>query len=112
MRHALESVIPPFVPGLRRGGTAAVAAPEGKHIPIGLELFSVRDQLAKDPHGTVAAVAKMGYQVVEFFAPYFSWTPITRSRSASLMDDAGIRCNSTHNGPPIVHRRRGLEEGR
>ncbi len=75
------------------------AAPQGKHIPVGLEMFSVRDQLAKDPKGTVTAVAKMGYEVVEFFAPYFSWTTGQAKEMRSLMNDLGIRCLSTHNGP-------------
>src|SRR5260370_39931889 len=30
-------------------------------IPLGLELYSVRDELKKDPEGTVRAVAQMGY---------------------------------------------------
>ncbi len=53
---------------------APLAFAAGKKIPIGLELFSVRDALMKDLPGTVSAVAKMGYEVVEFYAPYFSWT--------------------------------------
>ena len=40
-------------------------------IPVGLELFSVRDDLAKDLMGTVRSVAKLGYDGVEFFSPYF-----------------------------------------
>ena len=43
-----------------------------KNIPVGLELYSVRGDLAKDLLGTVAAVGKMGYQVVEFYAPYLA----------------------------------------
>jgi sugar phosphate isomerase/epimerase len=69
-----------------------------KNVPVGLELFSVRDQLAKDLKGTVTAVAKMGYQVVEFYAPYFSWTTEQTKDVRKLLDDLGIRCNSTHNG--------------
>ncbi len=42
----------------------------------------------------------MGYQVVEFFSPYFSWTPDYAKQVRKIMDDAGVRCNSTHNGPP------------
>lgn len=75
------------------------AMPQGKHVPVGLELFSVRDELAKDLPGTVTAVAKMGYEVVEFFSPYFSWTPAQAKDVRKLLDDLGIRCNSTHNGP-------------
>ena len=76
----------------------AFASPAPKSIPIGLELFSVRNELAKDLPGTVQAVAKMGYQVVEFFSPYFGWTPDYAKEVRKIMDDAGVRCNSTHNG--------------
>ena len=73
------------------------ASPQGKHIPVGLELYSVRDELAKDLKGTVTAVAKMGYEVVEFFSPYYSWTTSQASDMRKLLDDLGIRCLSTHN---------------
>lgn len=69
----------------------------GKNIPIGLELFSVRGELAKDLTGTVTKVARMGYQVVEFFAPYYQWTEDYARQVRQLLDDLGIRCNSTHN---------------
>jgi len=76
----------------------ASAFAAGKNIPVGLELFSVRNDLQKDLMGTVRAVAKMGYQCVEFFAPYYSWTPDYAKQVRQMMDDAGIRCFSTHNG--------------
>src|SRR5581483_1166408 len=69
-----------------------------KHIPIGLELYSVRDELKKDLPGTVDAVAKMGYECVEFFAPYFEWTPDFAKQVRKQLDDLKIRCYSTHNG--------------
>jgi len=77
----------------------APAAPQPRRVPIGLELYSVRDEMGKDLNGTVTAVAKMGYQVVEFFASYFDWTPAHAREVRKLLDDLGIRCNSTHNGP-------------
>jgi sugar phosphate isomerase/epimerase len=77
----------------------ASAVPASKQIPIGLELYSVRNELAKDPKGTVTAVAKMGYEVVEFFAPYFNWTAGEAKEMRNLMNDLGIRCLSTHNNP-------------
>ncbi|MGH9719072.1 MAG: sugar phosphate isomerase/epimerase family protein [Bryobacteraceae bacterium] len=76
----------------------ALAAPPAKRVPIGLELYSVRDELAKDLMGTVRAVAKMGYEVVEFFSPYYRWTPEYAKDVRKLLDDLGIRCPSTHNG--------------
>jgi len=66
-------------------------------IPVGLELYSVRDELKKDPHGVVHAVAEMGYQAVEFYAPYFQWSDDEAKQMRKLMDDLHIRCYSTHN---------------
>ena len=53
----------------------AAPAEAKKRIPVGLELYSVRDMLAKDLMGTVREVAKQGYEVVEFYSPYQAWTP-------------------------------------
>jgi sugar phosphate isomerase/epimerase len=75
------------------------AAAKGKTIPLGLELYSVRDELKQDLTGTVRAVAKMGYQDVEFYAPYYDWTTAQAKDIRKLLDDLGIRCLSTHNGP-------------
>jgi sugar phosphate isomerase/epimerase len=77
---------------------AATALAQSKRIPIGIELYSVRDELMKDLNGTVTAVAKMGYKVVEFYSPYFQWTPEKAKDVRKLLDDLGIKCLSTHNG--------------
>jgi len=76
------------------------SATQGKRIPVGLELYSVREELKQDLMGTVRAVAKMGYQVVEFYAPYFRWTDAYAKDVRKLLDDLGIRCLSTHNDSP------------
>ncbi|HZQ93719.1 MAG TPA: sugar phosphate isomerase/epimerase family protein [Candidatus Sulfotelmatobacter sp.] len=68
-----------------------------KTIPVGLELYSVREELKKDPEGTVRAVARMGYQDVEFYAPYFEWSEAQAKQMRKLLDDLGVRCYSTHN---------------
>lgn len=73
---------------------------DAKKLPVGLEMYSVRGELKKDLTATVAGVAKMGYQCVEFYAPYFEWTPDYAKQVRNQMDDLGIRCYSTHNGPP------------
>jgi sugar phosphate isomerase/epimerase len=72
-------------------------ASPGKPIPVGLELYSVRDELKQDLTGTVRAVAKLGYQDVEFYAPYFRWKDAEAKDVRKLLDDLGIRCLSTHN---------------
>ena len=73
------------------------AGAKNKNIPVGLELYSVRDELKKDLPGTVQAVAKMGYQCVEFFAPYYDWTPEYAKQVRKQLDDLGVNCYSTHN---------------
>ncbi len=79
---------------------APLAFGAGKKVPVGLEMYSVRGELMKDLLGTVRTVAKTGYEVVEFYAPYFTWTAAQAKEVRKLMDDLGIRCNSTHNNTP------------
>jgi sugar phosphate isomerase/epimerase len=60
-------------------------------------MYSVRNTMAKDLNGTVRAVAAAGYQGLEFYAPYYDWTPKQTKEMRKLLDDLGIRCFSTHN---------------
>ena len=80
-------------------GAATMAAAAARHIPIGLELYSVRNDLQKNLAGTVRQVAQMGYQCVEFYAPYYDWSPGEARKVRSELDQLGIRCYSTHNDP-------------
>jgi sugar phosphate isomerase/epimerase len=91
----------------------ALRAQGAPQIPVGLELYSVRNALKQDPTGTVRAVAALGYQCVEFYAPYFEWTESQTKDMRKLLDDLGIRCYSTHNdssyvGPDKISRARDL----
>ena len=84
-----------------------------KKLPVGLELYSVRDELKKDPEGTVRAVGEMGYQCVEFYAPYFERTDAQNKDMRKLLDNLGVRCFSTHNeleylNPDKIERTRDL----
>ena len=76
---------------------ATLAKAQTRRPQIGLELYSVRGELMKDLMGTVRAVARMGYEVVEFYSPYYDWTPEYAKDVRRLLDDLGIRCLSTHN---------------
>src|SRR5258706_11363615 len=96
---AIPAVIAAQVP--IRGSAAEQAAPNPagmKRLPVGLELYSVRAELARDLPNTLKTVAKLGYEVVEFYSPYFKWTPIYAKVVRAQMDDLGLRCYSTHNG--------------
>ena len=77
--------------------SSALLTAKGKKIPIGLELYSVRQELQKDDVGTVKAVAKMGYEAVEFFSPYGNWTTAKAKDMRKVLDDLGVKCVSTHN---------------
>ena len=81
---------------------AASLLAQMKKVPVGIELYSVRGELVKDLKGTVTAVAKMGYEVVEFYSPYLNWTPETAKENRKLLDDLGIKCLSTHNSAQAV----------
>ncbi len=61
-------------------------------IPIGLELYSVRNECAADLPGTLAAVAKMGYTGVEF-AGFHNWAAADLRK---LLDDTGLICCGSH----------------
>jgi sugar phosphate isomerase/epimerase len=68
------------------------AAGGKKMIPIGLQLYSVRSECAKDPAGTIAAVAKMGYKAVEF-AGYYNQSAADLRK---ILDANGLACCGTH----------------
>lgn len=80
------------------GAQRALGGSVGKRRPIGLELYSVRGELSRDLPNTLKTVSKMGYEVVEFYSPYFKWTAPYAKDVRSQMDDLGLRCYSTHNG--------------
>ncbi|MGE0886791.1 MAG: sugar phosphate isomerase/epimerase family protein [Blastocatellales bacterium] len=79
----------------------AVPAFAAKRIPIGIELYAVRDELQKDLMGTVRAIAKLGYEVVEFYSPYTQWTTDYAREVRKLLDELKIKCLSTHNGANV-----------
>lgn len=85
-----------FLAGLAAAPVILNAA--GKKVPVGLELYSVRDMMKDDEIGTVKAVAKLGYECVEFYSPYMQWTTAQAKEIRKVLDDTGMKCHSTHNG--------------
>jgi len=67
-----------------------IADPLG--LPLGLQLYSVRDILPKDYEGTLRQLGTMGYREVEA-AGFFDHSP---SQVRQAMDHAGLRCVSAH----------------
>jgi sugar phosphate isomerase/epimerase len=76
---------------------AALASAQKKSIPVGLEMYSVRKAMMTDLMGTIRKVGEMGYQVVEFYAPYYTWSTDQAKDVRRLLDNLGVKCLSTHN---------------
>jgi sugar phosphate isomerase/epimerase len=64
----------------------------GRKIPLGLQLYSVRAECQKDLPATIAAVADIGYQGVEF-AGYYDYSAKDLRK---LLDDNGLKCCGSH----------------
>ena len=94
---AARALLPGGFVATARASDTLVAPPTPKKYPIGLELYSVRGELTKDLPNTLRTVAKMGYEVVEFYAPYLGWTFPFAKDVRSQLADLGLRCFSTHN---------------
>ena len=72
---------------------ASDAAPSNPTLdPIGLQLYTVRDRMAVDVSGTLAAVAEIGYREVEF-AGYFDHSP---ADVRAWLDATGLTAPSAH----------------
>ncbi len=82
-----------FLSSLAAGAAAATAfarrARAAGKPPLGLQLYSLRQQLDKDVPGTLKQVKAWGIDEVESFGPYGA--PI-----AAQLKDAGLRC-------PVIH---------
>ena len=63
-------------------------------IPVGVQLYSVRDLCAKDMPGTLALVKSLGYNAVEF-AGYYDHAAYDLRK---MLDDTGLTCCGTHIG--------------
>src|SRR5256886_2199600 len=68
---------------------------------IGLELYSVRDAMHKDPEGTLAAVRAMGYGDVELLWSFGNFGRTTEQVRTAL-DRDGLRAPSAHISPIIL----------
>jgi sugar phosphate isomerase/epimerase len=84
--------------GLAGCATPGASGSTRQKIPIGVQLYSVREDCKKDFPGTLAALAKMGYPAVEF-AGYWD-------RSAAdikkMLDDNGLVACGSHTPHEMV----------
>jgi sugar phosphate isomerase/epimerase len=84
-----------------RVGIAAAAPPQAAATApnwtaqMGLELYTVRDLIAKDYEGVLEKVAQIGYKEVEAAEGYNHMSP---KAFRALLDRLGLRMPSTHSG--------------
>lgn len=90
-----------FVKSSLVAATAAGIAPQlwaaaGKKLPIAVQLYSVRDDCAKDFDAALAQLAKMGFEGVEF-AGYHSYSGKPKELRKKL-DELNLKVAATHIG--------------
>ena len=90
-----------FIKGSLAAGAAISLTPSlvraaEKNIPIGVQLYSVRDDCGKDFDAALAKIAKMGFTGVEF-AGYHNYNGKAKELRQKL-DDLGLKGVSTHIG--------------
>ena len=76
------------------GAFAAQTATPAKKIPVGVQLYSVREQAAKGLPAVLEAIGVMGYKGVEF-AGYYGWESKPKELRR-LLDGTGLKCCGTH----------------
>lgn len=87
--------------------TAADAKPffESRKLPIGIQLYSLGPEAAKDIDATCAELARIGYRTVEL-AGFMGRKP---AEVRAALDRAGLRCASVHVQPRALGPDGGLD---
>ena len=73
-------------------GSSIQAYAEGHSLPLGLQLYSVREMLPKDYEGTLREIGSLGYREVEA-AGFYQHTAADVKKA---MQQADLRCVSAH----------------
>jgi sugar phosphate isomerase/epimerase len=90
------------------------AMPAGKmhKLPLGFQVWTIREELLKDFPGTLRKMAAMGYETVEMCSPPgYGWTPLMKysgREMLTIVNDAGLKLESTHYG--MAELRKNLDE--
>lgn len=69
-------------------------------IPVGLQLYTLREETAKDFMGTLERVAEMGYQAVEFAG----YGGIDAKEMRRALDNLGLKAPSSHVGLHLLEK--------
>lgn len=72
--------------------------PPNHPTPVGIQLYTLRDLLAKDVEGTLKAIAAIGYEEVELAGLYGR----TAADFRTILDRVGLKTPSGHVGIPAI----------
>jgi sugar phosphate isomerase/epimerase len=70
------------------------------NIPVGLQLYTLRDETSHDFVGTLKKVADIGYKAVEFAG----YGDIPAKEMKKVLDGLGLKAASSHVGLPFLNR--------
>jgi sugar phosphate isomerase/epimerase len=86
-------------------GIKAAIPPEPVRMPLGFQVWTVREMLVKDFRGTLKKIAEMGYQSVEMCSPpgyessgFGPLMSLKAKEMKNIINDAGLSFPSSHYG--------------
>ena len=80
---------------------SGVSLAAGKKFKMGLQLYTIRDEMAKDPISSLKKVKSMGYQDFELYgfdSEQQTYYGFKTSQFKSILDDLGLTASSCHYG--------------
>ena len=81
--------------------SSAIAYAQSLHLPLGIQLYSVREMLPKDYDGTLKMIGGLGYREVEA-AGFQNHSPEDVKKS---LQAANLRCVSAHYPSDLLHQK-------
>ena len=79
-------------------GSKAMANPSDIKKEVGIQLWTLRDNIANDLNGTIEALSKIGYTSIEAFGFDGNFYGKTAKEFSTFCQNLGIRIHSTHTG--------------
>lgn len=82
-----------------------------KKKPVGVQLYTLRNEIAKDPKGTLARVAQLGYKQVETFGyGNRKWFNLSPAELSAVLKQHGLTSPSGHTYPGSFFLKGGWED--
>ncbi len=82
-----------------------------KKKPVGVQLYTLRNQISKDPKGTLEKVAQLGYKQVETFGyGNRKWFNLTPAELSAILKNNGLSSPSGHTYPGSFFLKGGWED--